>query len=1358
MNLHRYIRFGITGILLVMSGQMFGQRWTTHFAYNNVTHIALTPDLVYALSDGSLYSVDKQTEKIRVYNRQNGLHATDITCIHYDDKGEQLFIGYATGKIDIITSNGVNYIGELYDKDMTQRKTIYNVTIHGRTAYISTHFGIQTFDLRENKLVDTYWLRPNSEETPIKDVLIQNDSIYAFASDSMYCASLKDNIVDYTFWKRELRSNRVTPDKDKGNHYIDGTDEWYAGLGEGIIRYTVSGRLTYKPEGPLNNNPYRMTAKGNQVWVVQGSRWSAQDQKEGIVMHYANSKWTNINAATIRAKTGRPALDFMNIAVDPRDEKHYFVTSYGTGLYEFYNDELTHAFIAGGGDNSLTSAAPDLPNQYTRIDNATFDKDNNLWLLNAGSTSQLQCIDASGQWHALDMSIGSELLALHTPGGLIIDNRNANYKWIVAARYNTCICLLNDNGTRFDISDDQLVSRSEWVNQHGHVFKPNSIRDIRQDTRGRVWIGTDQGVAYFPHDIDYFNSNAIIQPDFVDNNGENPLTSLMVLAICQDSQGQIWLGTDALGVYVLSADANEIVAHYTTENSSMPSNYVMSLACDGAGVIYVGTSEGLAAYDAKALPTEDAAWIEEEDLDMGAMKQWKLHYSYLMPDELVYAQQRIYALSSGALFSVDTESEELQYWNKSTGLTGTTIRHIAYDESTKQLIIGYIDGRVDLLDNEGGVRQLPDLSIKANSVAVTINSISIGQKRAYLAMPFGIVALNTRKAEVEATYYIGAEASAVDVQYVIEHGDSVFAFTTDAVYSASVEDDLVNYVYWNYKLLPSGKLQQAFLHRNELYTLQHDTLYRRSGNTWKQVTPEPIQWAHASNGKLMVGHAEGGTWCINENNQLEKINDNYSPLDAIYRNGEYWLGITAVGLVRLSPEGSQHFEPVGPMSNFGYSITSAHDHMYIVPGGRWASQFNRFIFLSISNGMNWRGRTGWEISSKTGAVNFDAVSVAVDPRDKDHYFLATYGAGVFEFLNSGEIIHYDQYNSSIRPVNNEVPPHYFTRTDGALMDEQGNFWVLNSTSIGYPLHLRTSSGQWIGIPLYDQGKAMILDTPGQMIADNRKSQRKWFINQRVSPGVYLFDDNGTPSVTSDDRCIKRSSFTDQNGTTLTPDYIYCIEQDHSNRLWIGTATGVIIIPANVDFFTSDACRRIIIPRNDGTGLGDYLLGNERINCMAVDGGNRMWIGTANSGLYLIEDDTITVAHFTETNSLLPSNSIQSIAIMETSGEVYVGTDNGIASYRSDASEPKNDLSQAYAFPNPVRPNYGGAISIAGLMENTVVNIIDAGGNLVCKTRSHGGLAVWDGNLPDGRRATPGIYTALCNANGGHTVVKILVVR
>ena len=460
----------------------------------------------------------------------------------------------------------------------------------------------------------------------------------------------------------------------------------------------------------------------------------------------------------------------------------------------------------------------------------------------------------------------------------------------------------------------------------------------------------------------------------------------------------------------------------------------------------------------------------------------------------------------------------------------------------------------------------------------------------------------------------------------------------------------------------------------------------------------------------------------------------------------------------MNSSGDDVFQPEGPNSNFGYRLHATDDHVYVASGGRWAEQFMRYAHLNIYDGAQWRGITPSDIGSRVGRPAIDAVSIAVDPNNAGHFFVATYGTGVFEFNNYEAVAHYTVNNSTLREAVNGIDPNYYTRTDGAMIDEQGNLWVLNATEIGAPVHIRTKNGVWYSLKLTSYGDSLHFVTPGEILVDRRSSQRKWMINQRVSPGIILLDDGGTPIRSSDDRCLMRSSFVDQNGKPLSPDPIYCLAQDHKNRIWVGTQAGVLLIPATTDFFTSNACQRIIIPRNDGTGLGDYLLANEQINCMAVDGGDRMWIGTANSGLYLIEDDTITVAHFTEYNSLLPSNVIQSIAIMPTTGEVFVGTDKGIASYLSDASESRSDFSGAYAYPNPVRPDYDGMISITGLMENTVVNIVDESGNLVCKTRSHGGTAVWDGKSADGHRASAGVYTALCNADGGHTVVKILVIR
>lgn len=1333
-------------------------RWTTHFAYNNVTQIALSQDKAYAVSDGSLFSVDKQTEQICVYNRQSGLHETGITCIYYDQVGRQLLIAYGNGKIDVLSESGVKYLGELYDKDMTQRKTIYNFTISGRIAYLSTHYGVQTMDLRENKLVDSYWLRPGGQETPIQDIVCQGDSIYAFTEDSLFCAALTDNLVDYTYWKRELRSGRIAPDATKGKQYKDGKAQWLAGGEEGLIRYTATERIAYKPNGPQLNMPYRLTAKQGHAWVVPGGRWSGQNKTQGVVMHYNGTQWRNIPAEAIQAKTGINALDFMNVAVDPKDINHYYVTSYGTGLYEFRQDTLVRHDIAGG-DNTLVAIVEGAPANYTRLDNATYDKNGNLWLLDACTHDQLHCIEANGTWHAMNLVFANKNVEMNTPGGLAVDRNNPHLKWIALARASTNLGLLDDNGT-WETRDDKTMFRNTWTNQHNEAYTPSFIFDMVQDTRGRVWIGTDQGVAYVDRQTDYFLSDAIVRPDVTDENGENPILTQRINAICSTPKGEIWIGSDGLGVYVLDSTATQLIAHYTTDNSAMPSSAILSLACDETGKVWIGTSDGLVEYDPNGFPEGLSGSTDEETsgFEMGSVMQWKLHLSYTNPTEVVATPHAIFALANGSLFSFDRKEGDLVYWSKATGLNGTNIAHIAYDKSSDLLVIGYTDGRIDLLSENGTVTQMPDLYMKAGSISATINGITSGSRHTFLAMPFGIIALTPRKGEVTDTYYIGNDAASIEIQQVLEMGDTLYAFSYDQLYKASLHDNLVDFSFWQTESVPCEQIQQAVVYQDKIYTLQHDSLYVREGSSWRLVRPEPINWIHASDGQLLLCTDNHILYRLADDEQLIGLCDRYAINDAVYSQGEYWLGENNWGLIRLNSEGDEIYHTSGPNSNFGYSMQAFNGQIYSTIGGRWAGEFIRPARMNIYDGYTWRGISEGALIQATGQLILDPVCVAVDPQDAGHFFLATYGTGVLEFRDYAVVKHYMSNNSTLKPVNESIYAPYYTRTDGAMWDNQGNLWVLNATDIGQPVHVLSPDGQWHALRLRVNGNYLTFTTPSGIWVDRRSTQRKWMLEQRVNQGVILLDDGGTPTYNGDDRCMKRGEFVDQNGKVLTPTYFRCFVQDRSDRIWIGTESGLFLITAETDFFTSNACHRIIIPRNDGTGLGDYLLGDEQINCMAVDGGNRIWIGTAGSGLYLIEDDTITVAHFTETNSLLPSNNIQSIAIHPTTGDVFVGTDNGIASYRSDASEEQEDMSNAYAYPNPVPPNYGGFISITGLMEDSEVRIIDAGGNLVCKTRSHGGTAVWDGKDAYGKRATPGIYTALCNAKGGHTAVKIMLMR
>jgi hypothetical protein len=182
-------------------------------------------------------------------------------------------------------------------------------------------------------------------------------------------------------------------------------------------------------------------------------------------------------------------------------------------------------------------------------------------------------------------------------------------------------------------------------------------------------------------------------------------------------------------------------------------------------------------------------------------------------------------------------------------------------------------------------------------------------------------------------------------------------------------------------------------------------------------------------------------------------------------------------------------------------------------------------------------------------------------------------------------------------------------------------------------------------------------------------------------------------------------------------------------------------------------------------LADYLLDGVNVRAIAVDGADRKWLGTDNSGLYLVSSDgTKTIHHFTTENSPLSSNNINSIKLNEETGEVFISTADGIVSYRSDSTEPVDiaETSKVHVFPNPVRPNYTGLITITGLEENSLVKITDASGNLVYEGTSTGGSISWTGKNYSGSYVSGGIYFVHCfnssQEENRSVAAKILIVR
>jgi hypothetical protein len=481
----------------------------------------------------------------------------------------------------------------------------------------------------------------------------------------------------------------------------------------------------------------------------------------------------------------------------------------------------------------------------------------------------------------------------------------------------------------------------------------------------------------------------------------------------------------------------------------------------------------------------------------------------------------------------------------------------------------------------------------------------------------------------------------------------------------------------------------------------------------------------------------------------------------------YWMAAASLGVISfklitgVEPEIS-YFKPEGPAINMPWSLTFAGQKLFMVNGGRWDVQYNRNGLVMMYENGTWTNLEAIkEIFPVTQHAVLDFVNVAVDPEDASHFYVTSYGTGLYEFKDNKFLGINGWHNHTNSTITTLVPnnPYLYIRLDGAVFDKNGNLMLCNMGSSS-AIKIRSKEGVWTQLNYPNSAKP----TLGKIIISNNNPNQKWVPSVRYAPGFFVWDDNGTLSDQSDDKNAFLSKFPDSDnlGSYITPTYIYALEQDKNGVFWAGTDVGPLLFynPSKA-FDENYTCSRVKIPRNDGTGLADYLLQNEKIKAIAIDGANRKWLGTESSGLYLMsENGQETIHHFTTTNSPLLSNNIMSLAINPVTGEVMIGTSNGLISYQSDAADGTGSFTNVYAYPNPVKENYNGIITITGLIADTQVKITDLNGNLIYQTISNGSIATWDGKDVHGKKVSTGIYLAICANEDGtqSTITKIMVIN
>ena len=756
-----------------------------------------------------------------------------------------------------------------------------------------------------------------------------------------------------------------------------------------------------------------------------------------------------------------------------------------------------------------------------------------------------------------------------------------------------------------------------------------------------------------------------------------------------------------------------------------------------------------------------------------AIGEWQDHNSFVKVTKVWATSKKVYAATHMAMFQFNREDSTLLAKTKVQGLTDVGISTFACDEEYDGLVVAYNNSGLDIIYN-GEVHHVADIRYSNISGDKQIYNIRFNGDYIYLATGFGVVVIDRSEHEIVETYYIGENGERGAV-YDVAFTDSLIVAGTDRglMYAPKNSGKLHIYDTWTLDTLtPMRGMSVRMLEvcRGRLLAAacvnNPDSLtpfYQLEANNW-------LDWGNWATGKLTTLKYRHGQVILGRSNRVELYDGDYL-LDEVVESlpkygvgvkdvdkdedGTLWLGHNWAGLVctPASRTSAQRFAPEGPYNDdYVYSLTVTKDRVYLCPGGKKPTYESLYLSgsLSIFDNEQWTNVGGGEY----GDAYQDILRVAVDPKDKNHLSATAWGHGVVDIQDGKITTIFNASNTEQALTPYRKGSYSHLRVSGVAYDDEGNLWVTNSL-VDKGLAVRYKNGEWAAFDISPMmqgitGEKREID---KVIWDSVRGY-KWFAGR--ANRIYIHDGEGMMAYVSPN-----------NGSKLETHTVTCLVQDRSGDIWFGTDKGLKVIYDGYRAFNNGgrgeqspvSCSNILYNED---GINEYLMAYESITCLAVDGANRKWVGTANNGLYLISANGLEqLHHFTTANSPLNSDKIVALAVHPETGVVYIGTNMGLQSYRSTATAadtyPAFDI---HAFPNPVRPEYEGPIAIKGFTRDALVHVTDSRGHVVFSTTAHGGQAIWNGKTLQGQRAASGTYFVFASDQMGkmRSVAKILIIR
>ena len=560
--------------------------WKIYMSYSEPQQIQETGNYLFVQASNSLYLYNKNDQSIQTFDKTTGMSDVVVTNISWNQKAKRLVVVYDNSNIDLIDLQGnVTNVPDLYNKSMTEDKTVNSIINNDKYAYIATNFGGIKLNVASGEVYESYLLGQS-----IKRFAISGSTIYAQnTQNKAISASMSTNLQDKANWES-------TPSYPDGIFNVDNS------------AYTNNIELvkTLKPNGPKYNYFGFLKLHENKLYTCNGGKWDARKPASIQIYDIENNEWTTYKNEGIGEKYGIRYYDILTLDIDPRDSKH-LMAGMSAGLFEFYDGELINYYNS---ENSPIYYIPSLVGHinYQMVTSLHYDTNGDLYIANSSSEKgPILILDSNNKWKTIDKFIN-----INNSSNMKFLNVNPNEKlWVYTEYWD------NPAVYSYDFASDKLCDYSNYVNQDGTAISGHIVcQSTAEDLDGNIWVGLNLGLYLITGQYNMDNpEKGFYQIKVPRNDGTNLADYLMygvdITAIAIDKANRKWIGTNGNGIYLISADNMVQEKHINTMNSPLLSDVIQYITIDdNTGRVYIGTDKGLCSYQSEVTLTN-----EEMDTD-----------------------------------------------------------------------------------------------------------------------------------------------------------------------------------------------------------------------------------------------------------------------------------------------------------------------------------------------------------------------------------------------------------------------------------------------------------------------------------------------------------------------------------------------------------------------------------------------------------------------------------------------------------------------------------------------------------------------------------------------------------------------